>query len=455
MKKLGKLFAVAVLLFVILFVCANLLFSAYNKERNDKSDIYMNRFFYALQERTGSPDADKIEADITDLLRNEDLKKEAALSGSGLPERVYYIPAENGNSEVSLLNREDNAEKIWALHNDDSIIGFVVFEFNDPVDSRLRILMNVCLLIAFIITLGICVYINTSVLRPFGKLASYPEKMSKNEISGKLPETKNRLFGRFIWGINMLSDRLENNKKRINALSKEHMTMMTTIAHGIKTPVANIKLYADAISTGLYQPDGKVNEKDAEVAAKISRNADDVAELVKELIDKASGGIVDFEPHIESFYLNELEEFLKEEFGNRMKMLRIPLSIETGHNAIIKSDKSGICRMLSQLMENALKYGNGGAISVCLDKESDGYYFAVKNKGEVPDENELPYLFNSFWRGSNAADIPGSGIGLFEAREIARKLYGDIYVKADPEKKEMEFDIFIPGGNHSALNEKE
>jgi signal transduction histidine kinase len=222
------------------------------------------------------------------------------------------------------------------------------------------------------------------------------------------------------------------------------MTMMTTIAHGIKTPVANIKLYADAISTGLYQPDGKVNGKDAEVAAKISKNADDVAELVKELIDKASGGIVDFEPDIGSFYLNELEEFLKEEFGNRLEMLRIPLKIETGHNAIVKSDKSGICRILSQLMENAVKYGNGDGISVNLDKESDGFYIIVRNKGEIPDESELPYLFNSFWRGSNASDIPGSGIGLFEAREIARKLYGDIYVKADPANKEREFDVYIP-----------
>ena len=444
MKKLGKLFVTVVLLYAVLFTCANLIFSAYNKERSDKAAIYMNRFFYALQESVDSMDAGGIEAQINALYTDKNLVQEAGLSGAGLPDRVYYIPADDGNSNVSLLNREESIVKIWALHKEDKVIGFVVFEYKDPGYSRLRILMNACLLIAFIITIGVCVYINTSVLRPFGKLAAYPEKISKNEISEKLPETKNRMFGRFIWGINMLSDRLENNKKRINALSKDHMTMMTTIAHGIKTPVANIKLYADAISTGLYQPDGKVNEKDAEVAAKISKNADDVAELVKELIDKASSGIVDFEPEIESFYLNELEEFLKEEFGNRLEMMRIPFTIETGHNAMVRSDKSGICRILSQLVENAVKYGDGDGISVSLDKESDGYYFAVRNKGEIPDESELPYLFNSFWRGSNASDIPGSGIGLFEAREIARKLYGDIYVKADPGKKEIEFDVFIP-----------
>ena len=113
---------------------------------------------------------------------------------------------------------------------------------------------------------------------------------------------------------------------------------------------------------------------------------------------------------------------------------------------MVKSDKSGICRILSQLMENAMKYGNGKGIRVSLEKENDGYYFSVINKGKVPEDSELPYLFNSFWRGSNAAEISGSGIGLFEAREIARKLYGDIYVKTDPEKEEIEFDVFIPAG---------
>ena len=93
-------------------------------------------------------------------------------------------------------------------------------------------------------------------------------------------------------------------------------------------------------------------------------------------------------------------------------------------------------------MDNAIKYGNGEGISVSLTKEEDGNYFVVKNKGEVPSEKELPYIFNSFWRGSNAETTEGNGIGLFEAREIATSLEGEIYVKTDGD--EIEFDIYIP-----------
>ncbi|MCR5251588.1 MAG: HAMP domain-containing histidine kinase [Lachnospiraceae bacterium] len=444
MKRLAKLFISVVFLFAALFLALNLLFSAFVKRNENEAVIWMNRVFSELQESMENEDPGQAEEKIAELDRKMQAGESPLSKKKGAPDRICYYPAEAGNSEVSLINKEDASVRLWALHHKGRIIGFVGFVYRDAVRVRLRLLMNLCLAAALIITLSVCFYINSAILAPFGKLAAYPEKLSKNEMTEKIPETKNRLFGRFVWGINMLSDNLENKKRRINELSREHLTMMTTIAHGIKTPVANIKLYADAISTGLYQPDGVINEKDAEVAAKISKNADDVTELVKELIEKASAGIADFEPEVEPFYLKEIEEFIRDRFAMRLEVLRIPLSIEAGHNAMIKSDKSGICRILSQLVENAVKYGNGEGISLNLDKEGDGFYFIVKNRGQVPDENELPYLFNSFWRGSNASGVAGSGIGLFEAREIARKLYGDIYVKTDPEHGEIEFTVYIP-----------
>jgi signal transduction histidine kinase len=92
-------------------------------------------------------------------------------------------------------------------------------------------------------------------------------------------------------------------------------------------------------------------------------------------------------------------------------------------------------------MENAIKYGDGTGIKVSIDKQEEGYYFSVKNKGKLLPENEIPYIFGSFWRGSNAQGVKGSGIGLFEARTIASRLGGDIYVKQDDE--EIEFIVFI------------
>lgn len=463
MKKLAQLYITVVLLFALLFVAANLVFQSIVHRQKESSNIFMNRVVEGLEEeyfkKSVTTDSFSEEPDHkedgfqyvidTYMEANGDaLSKE--YGRSSIPDSVRFIPIDAGESNVSLINKENTSDKVWAVknydveHNESTIIGFIVFEYKASEYSDIHKMLYIVLTAAFLIAVGICIYINCAVLRPFEKLSDYPVKLSRNEISEKLPETKNRLFGRFIWGINMLSDNLQNKQKRVDELSRDHMTMLTTIAHGIKTPVANIKLYADAISTGLYQPDGKVNESDVWIAAKISKNADDVTDLVKELIDQASGTVVDFKPNVQPFYLNELKEYLEEEYSNRLNMLHIPYTFEVSHNAIVKSDKSGICRILAQLMDNAIKYGNGEGITVILTKEEDGNYFVVKNKGEVPAEKELPYIFNRFWRGSNAEKTSGSGIGLFEAREIAIVLDGELYVKADAEAKEMEFDIYIP-----------
>jgi signal transduction histidine kinase len=116
---------------------------------------------------------------------------------------------------------------------------------------------------------------------------------------------------------------------------------------------------------------------------------------------------------------------------------------------MIKSDKDGICRILSQLMENAIKYGNGDGISVRISKDEEGYLISVKNKGKAVPNKELPFLFNSFYRGSNSEGIPGSGIGLFECYEITRKLCGDIYARSDAENSETEFAVYLPSATHT------
>ena len=329
MKRAGKIYIITASLFACIFVLANLLFGVIASRQEGDIYVLMNRVFRDIEEGCEAYSSDELTEDVvTSIIRDVYYTHTGEYSSEygtfSLPQEVYYIPSECSDTSVTLLNRDKEFEKVWMLGRDGNVLGFVVFEFAESGYVSLHIMLNISIAACFVIALAICIYINLYVLRPFTKFASYPEKLSKNQLTEKLPETKNRLFGRFTWGINMLNDKLASDRKRINELSRDHLTMLTTIAHGIKTPVANIKLYADAIETGLYQPEGKVNESDAEVAAKISKNADNITDIVKELIDKASGGFVDFEPEISSFYLTELTDFLSEEYGKRLDVLRIP-----------------------------------------------------------------------------------------------------------------------------------
>lgn len=433
-KYIGKY----ILLFVICLVIG---LSAYLfiTVTNDRSTGQRNTLMNRTANELSSKDAADIENELTALVSSNNWEEE--YGRSNVPTDVRFIRADSGNGSYSQLWDGDS---IWSISQDGEIKGFLVFSFRDDHVIRSVVISEVIVGVCFLISALFFIYIDRKVIMPFNRLSDYPERIAKNENADALPESKNRYFGKYIWGMNMLRDRLSGDTRKLRQLEKEQLTLVSTIAHGIKTPVANIKLYSEAIGSGLYRDNGIPDEKDAEVAGKIAKNADDITELVKELLDSASKGVVVFEPVIETFYLTEIEEFVKREYDNRLGVLRIPYKVDMKSRVMINSDKNGICRIITQLLENAVKYGDGRGITITVDKNEDGYIFSVRDIGSRIPDSEMPYVFNSFWRGSNAGNVEGNGLGLYEAAFIARKLGGDIAVRYLENTEETEFEVFLP-----------
>ncbi len=361
-----------------------------------------------------------------------------------VPQEVSFIPIQETQTQFVVVMEVNRESYIWNLYGTDgNLLGFVEYRYADEFVRKNRLVLNVALAVGFLAAICILGYVEWKILKPFQSLVTYPEKLSKGVTEEKLPETKNCYFGKFVWGMNMLTDQLTTDRKRLQKLEYERQTMVTSIAHGVKTPVANIKLYANAIVTGLYQESGVVNPKDAEIAGKIEKNAMEIEMLVSEMITTTSTSLCDFEPKQQLFYMKELEEQIEEVFANRLRAKQIPFQLKCDGNPIVNSDKEGLCRILSQFIENAIKYGDGTRITVFLEKQEDGFYFTVKNKGQLLPESEIPYIFKSFWRGSNVGNAEGSGIGLFVAKEMAKKIGGDIYVKRHEDSDEMEFMVYL------------
>ena len=433
-KYIGKY----ILLFVI---CLAIGLSAYLfiTVTNDRSTGQRNTLMNRTANELSSKDAADIENELTALVSSNNWEEE--YGKDNVPADVRFIRADSGNGSYSQLWDGDS---IWSISQDGEIKGFLVFSFRDDHVIRSVVISEVIVGVCFLISALFFIYIDRKVIMPFNRLSDYPERIAKNENADALPESKNRYFGKYIWGMNMLRDRLSGDTRKLRQLEKEQLTLVSTIAHGIKTPVANIKLYSEAIGSGLYRDNGIPDEKDAEVAGKIAKNADDITELVKELLDSASKGVVVFEPVIETFYLTEIEEFVKREYDNRLNVLRIPYKVDMKSRVMINSDKNGICRIITQLLENAVKYGDGRGITITVDKNEDGYIFSVRDIGSRIPDSEMPYVFNSFWRGSNAGNVEGNGLGLYEAAFIARKLGGDIAVRYLENTEETEFEVFLP-----------
>ncbi|MBQ8967797.1 HAMP domain-containing sensor histidine kinase [Ruminococcus sp.] len=357
--------------------------------------------------------------------------------GDNCPDSIMFIPLDD--SGKVFLTADNNAFTVCALYRSGKLAGAVQYGYVQTADDAVVYAALTAIGSCLLLTAAMGVYIYLNILKPFRELSDYPERLARLHTTGRLPESRSRFFGKYIWGMNMLADRLENDRRHIGRLEYQRQTLLASIAHGVKTPVANIRLYASAIMTGLYAD----TSTDADIARKIDDNAEKIGRMSAELLETAATSITDYEPDIQQFYLYELKELISNEFTDRLAIARVPFEISCTSDPIVNSDKWGIYRVIAQLIENACKYGDGKGISITMQPQDEGICISVRNSGRLLPEKELPYIFRSYWRGSNAEKTEGSGIGLFVAHEIVKKLGGSIQARRLEESSEMEFAVFI------------
>jgi len=432
MKKLICTLVIMTAVFTALIIGFNIGFRKVMDEQLKSFNVAINRINREISDAAAESEAspEKIIAD-----RTEQWKK---TYGSSVPESIVFIPL--NNSDRVFYAAVDKRCAVCSIYGkDEQLAGFVKYTCSDSIFQRIKLAVNIMLAVCFALLTGAVLFIHFAVFKPFRRLSEYPERLARLRDIQKLPETKSRYFGKYIWGMNMLTDVLAASSHRIHILEGEHQKLVSSIAHGVKTPVANIRLYTDAVRTGLYSDTGMSSD----IADKIDSNTAKIESMAAELMtaSEATNDGYDFEKSL--FPLSELADLIRSEYTDRMALLRIPFTVECEGSPIMESDKYALYRAVSQLLENALKYGDGSGITVKLMKQDEAFCISVRDKGELLSENELPYVFRSYWRGSNAADKSGCGIGLYVVHETAKALGGSVHVRRIEETSEMEFVIFI------------
>ena len=321
------------------------------------------------------------------------------------------------SSDGEYLIREINGQ-LWRIDYTDS----------EPHSSgRTFVLMNVFLAAFAAAVIGILLYIRRSIIKPFNEISELPEKLSKGNLTIPLKEKKSRYFGRFIWGLDMLRQELEQSRQRELEYARNEKTFLLSLSHDIKTPLAAIKLYAKALSKGIYT----TADKQRSAADSIDGKADEIEGIVKELSANLSSDFMDFDVRSGEFYLSEVMDEIEDYYTDKLSVTRTEFNIEKYSDCMLSGDPDRLVEVLQNIMENAVKYGDGRSISVSFSEEEDCRLITVANTGCTLPEEELPHIFDSFWRGSNTGSQSGSGLGLYICRRLMALMNGDIYADTD------------------------
>lgn len=293
--------------------------------------------------------------------------------------------------------------------------------------NAIRWSVNLALLLMVFTVVLLLLYIKIKILRPFDELKEVPYELSRGNLTTGLKENRSRFFGHFVWGLDLLREYLEEQKQKELSLQREKKTLVLAISHDIKTPLSAIKLYTKALQKNLYDSE----EKRAEIIQNIGASADKIEGFVTEIMKASTEDFLQLNVNTGEYYLDELIGKIDSFYTEKLSLLKTRFTIQRLPNCILKGDIDRAEEVLQNIMENAIKYGDGTHISIQISSEEDCKLITITNSGCTLSEKELPYLFDSFWRGSNAGSHSGNGLGLYICRQLMRKMDGDIYAQID------------------------
>ncbi|MBQ8842600.1 MAG: HAMP domain-containing histidine kinase [Ruminiclostridium sp.] len=394
MKAFNRIFALVIAVIILIFIGSNILLLT-----KDTAD-------------TGRPyrvEISRLKQDIEkNGLKEIDLSECEYVTGIEKYSDNFY------NSESDYVICEINGE----LYRFD-------YKTSQMSNTKNILLINIILGIMSVVIICVMIYIRVKILSPFEKLKEVPYELSKGNLIIPVKESKNRFFGRFIWGVDLLRENIEQQKEKELNLHKEKQTLLLSLSHDIKTPLSAIKLYSKALSRGLYSD----KEKQLEIADNINSKADEIESFVSQIVKASSDDFLSLEVNNGEFYLSELINSISVYYSEKLSLIHTQFSVAEYGNCILEGDIDRSVEVLQNITENAIKYGDGKEIGISFSEEENCQLITVKNSGCTLSETELPNIFDSFWRGSNAEEGKGSGLGLYICRKLMNKMNGEIFAE--------------------------
>lgn len=426
MKGWRKICIASFLFCFIILMAFQLLYPYYlGKSSKKEYEVDLNRIYYEIQTLV---DETETELDIGRLIYGYPYTRYTTIKG------ISTLPRNADTDHIVSFYKSSNYDyRIYPLISDGEVLSYIRIDYDSQVvtsGNDLRYLVSMLLILISIGYLGMLAYLTKEVLLPFAKIKELPHDLAKGTMKKEvlrhhLKESKGRYFGKFIWGLGVLGETLEANEDKRLALEKEKKLMILSISHDMKTPLSAIRLYAKALSTNIYQDE----EKKKEITYKIEEKVKEMEHFLASIVTQTSTDIISTQVSMEEFYLFDLIGQIKMDYQECLSLLKTDFMIEQCANCILKGDLLHLRESISNVIENSIKYGDGKSIGISFDTEEDCQLISITNRGNTLPETELLSIFDSFYRGSNAMDKPGSGLGLYISKQIMIKMNGDIYAK--------------------------
>ncbi len=282
------------------------------------------------------------------------------------------------------------------------------------------VLGGICLLFLGAVFL----YLYVSLLRPFDTLQNFAKQIAAGNLNVKLPYPRKNYFGAFTWAFDSMRQEITKARACEREAVENNKTVIATLSHDIKTPIASICAYAEGLEANM----DTTPEKRQRYLQVMQKKCGEVAQLTNDLFLHAISDLNRLQIKPERLELCALLRETIADIAAEQGDVSLQLAAESCY---VYADRNRLVQIAENLINNARKYAQTD-VSVSLRQQNGEVQIAFADHGSGLADADVPFLFDKFYRGANCGNAPGSGLGLYIVRYQTEQMRGRVTLVNQP-----------------------
>lgn len=263
---------------------------------------------------------------------------------------------------------------------------------------------------------GLSYWVSRRIVQPLIQIEEITQKLAAGHLEERVPASEIPELNRLAASFNRMAAELEGVEQR-------RRDLVSDLTHELRTPLTIVEGYLEGLSDGTIDPDPEIYQRLARETRRLRRLVNDLQEL-----SKMEAGYLpidakpmDLRPLLTALVRRFSEQFVIEDSPSLR--LDCPPTLP-----LVLADAERVEQILVNLLSNALRYTAQGTIILKTEVEGQQLWIAVQDTGEGISPEDLPHVFERFWRADRSRDrnSGGTGIGLAICRRLVELQGGTI-----------------------------
>ncbi len=298
-------------------------------------------------------------------------------------------------------------------------------------DSYIIRTSTAALIVNFIVTAIAGLLLFFLLTRRLRKVIRAVGHFEQGDLSTRIVSSSADEIGQLSEAFNRMAGTIDANIEEIKKNDQLRRDLIANISHDLRSPLASVQGYLETI---MIKDKQLSPEQRQDYLQTTHKNIQRLNRLVSELLELSRLDARQVKPQVEEFSIAELVQDVIQKFQPQAERKKI--SLEAKFASVVspvKADIGMIERALSNLIENALMYTpEKGHVAIELTDEINKVSVEVCDNGPGIAEEDIPHIFDRFYRGDKSRTSEGTGLGLAITRKIIEAHDGEIDVSSIP-----------------------